>query len=202
MSSPHFTPDAATLVLIDHQVGTIQLIKNIMPDTAIRNAALLGQAALAYKMPIVMTSSQEDHIQGPLHPALQQAMPEAYGARVKRSGIVNAWTDPNFVKAIEATGRHQLIMAAVTTDICLVFPAISAVEAGYEVLAVIDACGTDTAIGEDMARRRMERAGVWLTSTNTMVAELVQNWNTPQGIPLVQAMTAISPMLPVKWTKA
>jgi len=148
-----------------------------------------------------MTSSQEDHIQGPLHPLLQQTMPEAYAARVKRAGIVNAWTDPNFVKAIEKTGRRQLIMAAVTTDICLVFPAISAVEAGYEVLAVMDASGTDTAIGEDMSRRRMERAGVWLTSTNTMVAELVQNWNTPQGIPLVLAMTAISPMLPVKWAR-
>ncbi len=66
----------------------------------------------------------------------------------------------------------------------------------------MDASGTDTEIGEQMARRRMERAGVWLTSTNTMVAELVQNWNTPQGIPLVQAMTAVSPMLPVTWTKA
>ncbi len=202
-TSPHFTPESSALVLIDFQVGTIQLIKNqITPDIAVRNAVLLGKAALAYKMPIVMTSSQEDHVQGPLHPALQKAMPEAYGARVKRAGIVNAWTDPNFVKAVKATGRRQLIMAAVTTDICLVFPAISAVEAGYEVQAVMDACGTDTEIGEDMARRRMERAGVWLTSTNSMVAELVQDWSTPQGIPLVQAMTAIAPMLPVDWTRA
>ena len=201
-TSPHFTPEASALVLIDHQVGTIQLIKNITPDTAVRNAVLLGKAALAYKMPIVMTSSQEDRIQGPLHPALQKAMPEAYQARVKRQGIVNAWTDPTFVAAIEKTGRRQLIMAAVTTDICLVFPAISAVEAGYEVLAVMDACGTDTAIGEQTSRRRMERAGVWMTSTNTMVAELVQDWSTPQGIPLVKEMTAISPMLPVEWIKA
>ncbi len=202
MSSPHFTPETAALVLIDHQVGTIQLVKNIMPDTSVRNAALLGQAALAFKMPIVLTSSQEDHMQGPLHPLLQQTMPAAYAARVKRAGIVNAWSDPNFVNAIEATGRRQLIMAAVTTDICLVFPAISAVEAGYEVLAVMDASGTDTAIGEEMARRRMERAGVWLTSTNTMVAELVQDWSTPEGGPLVKAMTSISPMLPVEWARA
>lgn len=201
MSSIHFKPDSAALVLIDHQVGTTQLVKNITPDTSIRNAVLLGHAALAYKMPIVMTSSQEDHIQGPLHPALQEAMPDAYARRVKRKGIVNAWTDPDFVKAIADTGRRQLIMAAVTTDICLVFPAISAVEAGYEVQAVMDASGTDTAIGEEMARRRMERAGVWLTSTNTMVAELVQDWSTPQGGPLVKEMTSISPMLPVTWAK-
>ena len=200
--SPHFKPETSAVVLIDHQVGTIQLIKNITPDASVRNAALLGQAALAFKMPIVMTSSQEDHVQGPLHPLLQQTMPDAYAARVKRVGIVNAWTDPNFVAAIEATGRRQLIMAAVTTDICLVFPAISAVEAGYEVLAVMDASGTDTAIGEEMARRRMERAGVWLTSTNTMVAELVQDWSTPEGGPLVQAMTSVSPMIPVGWASA
>jgi nicotinamidase-related amidase len=202
MSSPHFKPESSALVLIDLQIGTIQMIKNIMPETAIRNAVLLGKAAQAYKMPIVMTSSLEEKVQGPLHPALQQAMPTAYAARVKRSGIVNAWADPAFVKAIEATGRRQLIMAAVTTDICLVFPAISAVEAGYEVLAVMDACGTDTEIGEDMARRRMERAGVWLTATNTMVAELVQDWSTPQGGPLVVAMTSASPMLPVTWARA
>ena len=201
-ASPHFDTKDSALVLIDLQVGTVQLIKNITPDTAIRNAILLGKAALAYDMPIVMTSSQETRVQGPLHPALQQALPDAYAARVKRTGMVNAWTDPNFVKAIEKTGRRKLIMAAVTTDICLVFPAISAVEAGYEVLAVMDACGTDTEIGEDMSRRRMERAGVWLTSTNMMVAELVQDWSTPEGMLLVHAMTAISPMLPAEWAKA
>ena len=197
--TPHFTPANAALILIDHQVGTTQLVKNLTADASIRNAVLLGKAALAYKMPIIMTSSQEDHIQGPLHPSLQQTMPEAYAARIKRSGIVNAWSDPAFVAAIAATGRKQLIMAAVTTDICLVFPAISAIEAGYEVQAVLDASGTDNPIGEFTARRRMERAGVFLTSTNTMVAELVQDWSTPEGGPLVMAMTAMSPMLPVDW---
>jgi nicotinamidase-related amidase len=201
MASPHFTPENCALVLIDHQVGTIQMIKNIDSDSVIRNATLLGKAALAYDMPIIMTSSQEDHPQGPLHPALQLAMPDAYAARIKRVGIVNSWNDPNFVAAIAATGRKQLIMAAVTTDICLVFPAISAVEAGYEVLAVMDACGSYTSIAEDTSCRRMERAGVWLTSTNTMVAELVQDWSTPQGGPLVQAMTAGLPMLPVRWAQ-
>ncbi len=180
MASPHVRCDGAALVLIDHQVGTVQSVETIMPDTADREAALLGQTALAYKMPTVTTSCQEDEIRGPLHPILQQAT----------------------LDAIEATGRRQLITAAVTTDVCLVFPAISAVEAGYEVLAVIDAFGMDTESGEDMALRRMERAGVWLTSINTMVAEPVQDWSTPEGGPLVIAMTAISPMLPVEWAKA
>ncbi len=195
--SPHFKPDTCALVLIDHQVGTIQLIRNITSDASVRNAVILGKAALAFDIPIVMTSSQEDHIQGPLHPSLQRALPNAYAKRVKRTGIVNAWDDPNFQKAVKDTGRPQLVMAAVTTDICLVFPAISAVEAGFEVQAVLDASGSSFDIGEETSRRRMERAGVWLTSTNTMVAELVHNWATPQGMKLVSLIAANPPMLPV-----
>jgi nicotinamidase-related amidase len=196
MTSPHFRPDTCALVLIDQQVGTMQLIKNMTSDRAVRNAVYLGKAALAFKIPIVMTTSQEDHAQGPTAEALRRALPEAYEKRVKRVGIVNAWDDPHFKKAVEDTGRRQLIIAAVTTDICLVFPAISAVEAGFEVQAVLDASGSSTDIGEYTSRRRMERAGVWLTSTNTMIAELVHDWATPQGMKLVPLISADPPMLP------
>jgi len=85
----------------------------------------------------------------------------------------------------------------VTTDICLVFPTISAVEAGYEVQAVLDASGSSFAIGEETSRRRMERAGAWLTSANTIIAELVGNWATPQGTALVPLLASDPPMLPV-----
>jgi nicotinamidase-related amidase len=196
-TSPHFKPETCAVVLIDHQVGTMQLIRNITSDASVRNAVVLGKTALAFGMPIVMTSSMEGHMQGPLHSSLQHALPDAYAARVKRMGIVNAWDDPNFRKAVEDAGRRQLIMAAVTTDICLVFPAISAVEAGFEVQAVLDASGSSFEIGEETSRRRMERAGVWLTSTNTMVAELVQNWATPEGMKLVPLIAENPPMLPV-----
>src|SRR5205823_5691226 len=74
-------------------------------------------------------------------------------------------------------GRHPT-MGGITTDICLVFPAISAAQEGFEVQAVIDASGSPFGISEDMARRRMERAGVGLTATNTIVAELVHDWAT------------------------
>jgi isochorismate hydrolase len=86
----------------------------------------------------VMTSSQEDHIQGPLMPELKDILSEAFEKRVKREGIVNAWADANFKAAVEATGRKNLIMACVTIDVCLVFPAINAVTDGYNVQAVMD----------------------------------------------------------------
>jgi nicotinamidase-related amidase len=190
-----FKRETSALILIDHQIGTMQLVKNISSDGSLRNAVVLAKAAKTLGMPIVMTASMEDHLQGPLAPALQQVAPEAYKARVKRLGIVNAWDDPNFKAAVAATGRKQLIMAGVTTDICLVFPSICAVDDGYEVQAVLDASGSSLEIQEETARHRMERAGVVLTATNTIIAELVQNWATPEGGTLIQYLLASAPMI-------
>src|SRR6202451_2766225 len=191
--SGQFTPDNCALILIDHQVGTLKFVHTMSPETSLKNAITLAKAAKAYGMPIVLTTSQEDHAQGPTAPALQQALPEAYKNRVKRTGIVNAWADPNFSAAVRATGRRKLIMAAVTTDICLIFPAISAVQEGFDVLAVLDASGSSYEVQETLARRRMEDAGVVLTTTNTAIAELVQYWSTPQGSELVQWVSATVP---------
>jgi nicotinamidase-related amidase len=194
--SGQFTPENCALVLIDHQVGTLQFVHTMSPETSLRNAITLAKAAKAYGMPIVMTTSQEDHAQGPTAPALQEALPDAYRNRVKRTGIVNAWADPNFSAAVRATGRKKLIMAAVTTDICLVFPAISAVQEGFDVLAVLDASGSGFDVQEELARRRMATAGVVLTTANTAVAELVQDWSTPRGSELVPLIMASEPNTP------
>ena len=85
-----FKPETCALVLIDYQVGTLQLIKTISSDLALRNAVILAKAAKAYDMPVVLTTSQEDQIQGSLSPSLQNVLPEAFKSRVKRVGIVNA----------------------------------------------------------------------------------------------------------------
>jgi nicotinamidase-related amidase len=190
-----FTPENSVLVLVDYQVGTLQLIRTSSSDVCLRNAVTLASAAKALNMPVVLTSSQEDRIQGPISPALQKALPEAFKVRVKRQGIVNAWGDPNFSAAIAATGRKNIIMGGVTTDICLVFPSISAVQEGYDVLAVMDAGGSSYEIQEEMAQRRMMHAGVVLTTTNTMLAELVQNWATPAGMELIPLLLGSAPMM-------
>ena len=194
---PHFTPDAAALLLIDYQVGTLQLAKTNPADVALRNAITLAKAALAFKMPIVVTASQEDRIQGRIDERLQRVIPDAFEARIKRQGIVDAWKDSNFKAAVEKTGRRQLIIGAITTDICLVFPSISAVEDGYEVQAVMDACGSPFEINEAVSRERLKAGNVHMTVTNTIVAELVQDWSTPQGQELVQLLFAAAPMQPV-----
>ena len=178
---PTFTSADSALLLIDHQTGTMQLIKNIPLDVAKRNTLALAKTAKILNIPVVLTSSQEQNLQGPLLPELEQILPDAFAARVKRAGIVNAWNDPNFVAAVKKTGRKNLIMAGVTTDVCLVYPAISAVREGFNVQAVIDASGSPFEISEDMSRRRMENEGVVLTATNTLMAELAQDWSRPEG---------------------
>ena len=166
----------------------MQLIKNIPLEVVKRNTLALAKTAKILKMPVVLTSSQEENVQGPLIPELEEILPEAFESRIKRAGIVNAWADPNFKEAIEATKRKSLIMAGVTTDVCLVFPTISACREGYKVQAVMDASGSPYDISEEMSRRRMEREGVVLTATNTLMAELAQDWSRPEGGQLLQVL--------------
>jgi nicotinamidase-related amidase len=176
-----FRPDNSAILFIDHQVGTMKLIKNLPVSHVKQLTVALAKVAKALNMPVVLTSSQETMFQGPLISELQKIFPEAYEKRIKRAGIVDAWTDPNFVKAVKDTGRKNLIMAGVTTDVCLIYPAINAVRDGYNVQAVLDASGSPYELSEDTSRRRMERAGVVLTATNTVIAELVQDWSTEVG---------------------
>ncbi len=190
-----FTPENTALVLIDYQVGTVQLIKTMSSDLSVRNAVMLAKAAKALDLPVVLTTSQEDRIQGPLPPVFETILPEAYKNRIKRAGIVNAWADPKFAAAVQATGRKNLIMGGVTTDICLIFPSMSAVQEGYNVQAVMDASGSSHQAQEEMSRRRMEKAGVVLTTTNTIIAELVQDWSTKAGMELVKLLVMTAPMM-------
>ncbi|NMG06030.1 isochorismatase family protein [Brasilonema sp. UFV-L1] len=186
--SDNFTSDNSVILFIDHQVGTMQLIKNIPLDLVKRNTLALAKTAKILNIPVVLTSSQEENLQGPLMPELQDILPEAFEKRIKRAGIVNAWNDINFKQAVENTQRKNIIMAGVTTDVCLVYPAISACREGYNIQAVIDASGSPFDISEEMSRRRMEREGVVLTATNTLMAELAQDWSRPQGGQLLQVL--------------
>jgi nicotinamidase-related amidase len=194
---PHFTPENAALLLIDYQVGTLQLAKTTPSDEAVRNALILAKAARVLEMPIILTASQEDQVQGPTDERFRRVAPEAYEARILREGVIDAWRDPKVRQAVVNTGRRQIVMAAITTDICLVFPAISAVEESFEVQAVMDASSSPYEINESISRHRLERAGVLMTVTNTITAELVGNWATPAGQQIVQMLTTPALMRPV-----
>lgn len=183
-----FTAQDSALLLIDHQVGTMQLIKNIPYEVVKQNAIALAKTAKILNMPVVLTSSQETNMQGSLLPELKEILPAAFEARVQRAGIVNAWNDPKFSAAVAATGKKNLIMAGVTTSVCLVYPALSAIAAGYTVQAVMDASGSPSELAEEVSRRRMENAGTILTATDSIIAELAQDWSTTAGSQLIQVL--------------
>ncbi len=181
MNTTKFTSDNTALLLIDHQVGTMKLIKNIPLKEVEKKTLALAKMAKVLNIPVIFTSSQEYAAQGPLMPALAEILPEAFEKRINREGIVNCWEHTDFRDAVLATGKKNLIMAGVTTDVCLVYPAISAVEEGFNGQAVMDASGSPFDLSENLSQQRMAKAGVILTATNTLMAEIAEDWARPEG---------------------
>jgi len=188
MNSERFNGANAAMLLIDHQIGTMSWVRSAPLDEIKKNTVVLAKAARALNMPVILTSSMEEHVQGPLMPELQVILPEAFAARIKRAGVVDAMDDENFASAVLASGRKNLMMAGITTDVCIVYPAMTAVQQGYSVQVVVDACGSASKIADDVALRRMEKAGVTLTSTNQAIAELARKWTTPEGGKLIEIL--------------
>lgn len=188
MTSTKVTPENAAIVLIDHQVGTMNWAKSVDRDLIEANTRALARTAAELDMPLVLTSSMEDNMQGSLMPALEEIAPDAFAARIKRPGVVNCWDDSAFAEACRNTGRKHYIMAGITTDVCLAPPAISAAAEGFAVTAVVDASGSPTALTDEMAFRKMERGGVELTTTSALLAELAINWASETGQKIMQIL--------------
>ncbi|MCI0996157.1 isochorismatase family protein [Pseudomonas corrugata] len=188
MTFQRLTGESAALLLIDHQIGTMGWVTSTSFDEMKKNAVILAKAAKILNIPTVLTSSMEEAAQGPLLSEFQAILPAEFAARIKRAGIVNAMDDEAFAAAVKATGRQKFILAGVTNDVCTVYPALTLVGLGHEVQVVADAGGSPTKSADDIALRRMERAGVTLTSTNQLIAELAGSWSTPEGSQLVQAL--------------
>ncbi|MBK6657846.1 MAG: hydrolase [Proteobacteria bacterium] len=173
--------DQATVLLVDHQAGLLSLVRDIEPDKFRNNVLAVADLAAYFKLPTILTTSFEDGPNGPLMPELKQKFPQA--PYIARPGNINAWDNPDFVAAVKATGRRQLIIAGVVTEVCVAFPALSAIEEGYEVFVVADASGTFDAITRQAAWDRMSRAGAQLMNWFGVACELHRDWrNDVQGL--------------------
>ncbi|PZR28871.1 MAG: isochorismatase [Citrobacter freundii] len=178
-----FAIDNTVMLLIDHQEGTLNFSANRPHEVIISRARALARIARDLSIPVVLTTSQEELVQGPLIKDLQEILPAEYAARVKREGITNAWDDPAFRAAVlkAAGGKKNVVMAGLTNDVCIVWPAISMQEEGFDVQVVIEGGGSPTQIAEDVARQTWESQGVRTTTINQFVSELVHSWATPEG---------------------
>lgn len=186
MTFKRFTSNDSALLLIDHQVGTMSWVNSIPLAEMKRNAIMLAKTAQILTIPTVLTSSMEDYAQGPLMPEFNAILPIAFAARIKRLGIVNAMDDEHFAAAVKATNRKRIIIAGVTNDVCTVYPALTLLGQGYEVQVVADAGGSPSKMADDIALQRMLKAGITLTSTNQLIAELTGSWSTAEGMRIVQ----------------
>lgn len=180
-----FSSQNAALLLIDHQVGTMGWVGSISFDEMKKHALMLAKSAKAIGMPTILTSSMEENAQGPLLSELKDILPTEFDNRILRAGIVNAMTDPNFARAVKATGRKKIIVAGVTNDVCTVYPVLTLLEQGYEVQVVADAGGSPSKFADEMALIRMRDAGAIITSTNQLIAELAQDWSSEDGSKLL-----------------
>jgi nicotinamidase-related amidase len=132
-----------------------------------------------FKLPTILTTSAETGPNGPLMPELRKLFPDA--PYIARPGQINAWDNDEFVKAVKATGRRQLIIAGVVTDVCVAFPVLSALEEGYEVFVVVDASGTFNPAVRDAAVTRMAHAGAIITNWFAVACELKRDWRSGDG---------------------
>jgi nicotinamidase-related amidase len=173
--------DDATVLMIDHQSGLISLVQDYTPNEFKNNVLALADVAKFFQLPTVLTTSFEDGPNGPIVPELKEAFPDA--AYIPRPGQINAWDNEDFVAAVKRTGRRQLIVAGVVTDVCVAFPTLSALQEGYQVFVVTDASGTFDLGVRTAALMRMQAAGAELVNWFAVACELHRDWrNDIEGL--------------------
>ena len=183
MTKPYVRLDKnnAAVLLVDHQTGLLSLVRDIDPDKFKNNVLALADIATYFKLPTILTTSFENGPNGPLVPELKSQFPDA--PYIARPGNINAWDNEDFVKAVKATGKKQLIIAGVVTEVCVAFPALSAIEEGFDVFVITDASGTFNEITRNAAWDRMSQAGVQLMSWFGAACELHRDWrNDVEGL--------------------
>jgi nicotinamidase-related amidase len=166
--------DNAAVLLIDHQAGLLSLVNDYSPDEFKNNVLALSDTAKLFKLPTILTTSFENGPNGVLMPELKAGHPDA--PYIPRPGQINAWDNEDFVAAVKKTGRKQLLMAGVVTDVCVAFPALSALAEGFQVFVVADASGTFNKQVADAALMRMAHAGAVMTNWFAVACELQRDW--------------------------
>jgi nicotinamidase-related amidase len=161
-------------LFVDHQTGLFNLVQDYDPETYYTNVMGLAETAKYFNATTILTTSREDGPNGPMLPELKALFPKA--PYIRRPGQINAWDDADFVKAIAATGKKQLVVSGIVTDVCVTFVSLSAKKAGYEVFVVADASGTTSEAVRDAALLRMQAGGIQLMNWFAVACELGRDW--------------------------
>lgn len=172
-------PDDAVLLLLDHQSGLFQTVKDVPIAELRTNTTVLARLATLMKIPVITTASVPTGPNGPLMSEIKAAAPHAI--YVPRKGEISAWDNEEFVRTVRETGKKTLIIAGVWTSVCVMFPALDALAAGYKVHFVMDASGDPSEMASRVTLARLVQAGAVPTSISGVVCEFQRTWNRPDA---------------------
>ena len=179
-------PDDSVMLLIDHQSGLFQLVRDIDQPVLRNHVIALAKVAHLANLPTFTTASVPDGPNGPLIPEIHASNPDA--VYIPRTGQINAWDNPAWVNAIEKTNRKTLIIAGTLTSVCMAFPALSAIEKGYKVFCVVDASGNWSKMATDLTIARVTQAGAMPIDTFAVLAEVMSTWNRADAFDFANIM--------------
>jgi nicotinamidase-related amidase len=175
------------ILLVDHQTTTLDWVKSVPKANVIASCRVLARMATTFNMPLFLTTTMEEYV-GATIEDIQQVAADAFRSRFKRGGILSCFDQPELAAAVRSSGRANLIVAGLTTDICLFWAARDAVRLGYNVMVVADACGTMTSLGDETTFARLRTLGVTVAVTNQVVTELQNDFGSPDGIKAQQIL--------------
>jgi len=169
------TPENSALILIDYQPLQVNSVRSMDHEELVKNIVIVTKVAKGFNIPIILTTvNVESGINKPTIRHLKEVLPDVQ--EIDRT-TVNSWEDKEFQDAVKALGKKKLVICALWTEVCLSFPALDLLQEGYEVYTIVDAVGGTSAIAHEVALRRMEQAGVQLSSVTQFACELQRDWN-------------------------
>ncbi|HXB58550.1 MAG TPA: hydrolase [Candidatus Acidoferrales bacterium] len=168
-----YTPEDSAVVFIDHQPQMLFGVANTDRATLINNITLLAKVAKEYKVPSILTAVETESFSGYVWPQLLDVFP---GQAVIERSSMNSWDSPEFRKAIEATGRKNIIMTGLWTEVCVTWPTIEMLGAGYNIYVVEDCCGATSSAAQEAALSRMVQAGAVRLTTIAALLEWQRDW--------------------------
>lgn len=169
-------PTNHALVLIDHEGQMAFATKSISMEELRNNVALVSGGSKIFNIPTVVTTVAEKSFAGPVFPEISEVYPEATSGYLDRT-TMNTWEDLNAHKAITGKNKKKLVIAGLWTSVCVVGPALSAIDEGYEVYVITDASGDISKEAHDQAVTRMVQAGVHPITAVQYVLELQRDWS-------------------------
>ena len=183
VSDPLLTPQNCALIVIDYQPSQLAAVTSMDHDLLTRNIVTVAKLAKTYNLPVVLsTVNVVANNQPPTLPELRKVLSDS--EELDRTSI-NSWEDVEFRRAVEATGRKKLIMTALWTEVCLAFPALDAMRAGYEVFPVVDAVGGTSPEAHRAGLERVVQAGAQPITWVSMACELQRDWARVDTVPEV-----------------